>query len=78
MDLIVQRCDRALVSPILGALSAANVKLPTDIWESILYLASMSIDETFCKTVINGIKNLNLDPRYFVSTRALEYYKTQR
>lgn len=77
MDLIVQRCDRALVSPILGALSAANVKLPTDIWESILYLASMSIDETFCKTVINGIKNLNLDPRYFVSTRALEYYKTQ-
>ncbi|ORM42213.1 ATP-dependent helicase NAM7 [Babesia sp. Xinjiang] len=77
MEAIVQRCDEQLLEPILDAIAQADVKMPTDIWESLLSLASTAVDEEFCRTILYGLKNLTLDPRHFLSTRALEYYKSQ-
>ncbi|GIX62173.1 ATP-dependent helicase, putative [Babesia caballi] len=77
LEALVQRCDQRLMEPVLDAIRQADVKMPTDIWESLLSLASTAVDEEFCKTVINGVKSAALDPRYFISTQALEYYQSQ-
>ncbi|GFE52838.1 regulator of nonsense transcripts-related, putative [Babesia ovis] len=77
MEAIVQRCDYDLLAPILDAISQADVKLPTDIWETLLTLASSAVDEVFCRNILNGIKNVTLDSNYFLSMKALEYYKSQ-
>ncbi|GBE59511.1 AAA family protein, putative [Babesia ovata] len=70
VDALAQRGDRELVTPLLEGISTANAEIPTDIWETLLSLASMAVDETFCRAVLHGIKNLTLDSSWLL---ALEF-----
>lgn len=75
METLVQMCDQKLAAPILETLSRLDVKVPSDLWEIMISLASISIDESFCKKVLYSIRHLELDLRHFVSVKAMEYYK---
>eukprot|EP00371_Babesia_bovis_P002669 XP_001611316.1 regulator of nonsense transcripts [Babesia bovis T2Bo] len=77
MDAIVYQCDNSLMKPILDVIVKADLELPSDIWDSLLYSAYSAIDETFCRTILHGIKNLKLDPNYFLSPKAQAYYQKQ-
>ncbi|CDR96420.1 regulator of nonsense transcripts, putative [Babesia bigemina] len=77
VEALVQRGDRELVTPLLESITAADVEIPTDIWETLLSLSSIAVDEMFCKAILHGIKHLTLDSRYFISEKAQKVYQKQ-
>ncbi|EKX73270.1 conserved hypothetical protein [Theileria equi strain WA] len=82
---IMKRQDKTLITPLINALKSGSCNdselkqiegvIPTDIWTTMLSKAIMLTDDDFVKHLFDSIKTLKLDPRYFYSLDAREYYQ---